>query len=288
MKNTTLQRTVFKTSRETEFFTEKELQMQIGKGPRWWGIALVKELIDNALDACEVHDTPPRITVQVGEDYFSVEDNGPGIPESIVSESLDYLNRVSDKTYYVSPTRGQTGNALKTVWAAPYVRCGETGKVEIWAQGKHHTVTVSLDRIAQRPAIEHEFEDTDRKTGTIVKVWWDNSSGSQDEETRDFYRIPSVSDLVGGYALFNPHATFTLEDTEYQATDTAWQKWRPNMPTSPHWYNDATLRDLIAAYINTEKQRTVREFVSEFRGLSSTIKQRVGVQESVFPSADFL
>ena len=270
----TLERQVFKTSRETEFFTEKELQMQIGHGPQWWHIALVKELIDNALDACEESDTPPRITVNVGEDFFSVEDNGPGIPNETIAGSLDYLKRVSDKTYYVSPTRGQMGNALKTVWAAPFVKTGKTGKVEIWAQGKHHTVTVSLDRIAQRPAIEHEFKDIDRKKGTIVKVWWENSSGSQDGETRDFYKIPSVSDLIGGYALFNPHATFTFEDTEYKATDTAWQKWRPNMPTSPHWYNRRTLRDLIAAYISAEKQRTVREFVSEFRGLSSTVKQK--------------
>ena len=189
-----------------------------------------KTSIDNALDACEVGDTPPRITVEVGDDYFSVEDNGPGIPDEIITGSLDYLKRVSDKTYYVSPTRGQMGNALKTVWAAPYVRNGDTGKVEIWAQGRHHTITVSLDRIAQRPAIDHEVEDTDCKTGTIVKVWWENSSGSQDEETRDFYKIPSVSELVSGFALFNPHATFTFEDTVYKATDTAWQKWRANIP----------------------------------------------------------
>jgi len=35
-----------------EFFTEKELQLQIGQPKQCWPIALLKELIDNALDAC--------------------------------------------------------------------------------------------------------------------------------------------------------------------------------------------------------------------------------------------
>ena len=50
---TTLQRTTFELSRAMEFFSEKELQMQIGHGRAWWPVAVLKELIDNALDACE-------------------------------------------------------------------------------------------------------------------------------------------------------------------------------------------------------------------------------------------
>ena len=41
--------------------------------------------------------------------------------ETTLERSLDYLVRVSDKAHYVSPSRGQLGNALKCVWAAPYV-----------------------------------------------------------------------------------------------------------------------------------------------------------------------
>jgi DNA topoisomerase VI subunit B len=50
---TTLQRTTFETSRLMEFFTETELQLQIGQPRHRWPIALLKELINNALDACE-------------------------------------------------------------------------------------------------------------------------------------------------------------------------------------------------------------------------------------------
>jgi hypothetical protein len=48
-----LRRETFTTSRLLEFFSEKELQMQIGFSRDGWAIALLKELIDNALDACE-------------------------------------------------------------------------------------------------------------------------------------------------------------------------------------------------------------------------------------------
>jgi len=116
-----LERTTFQTSRLLEFFSEKELQMQIGYAREQWPIALLKELIDNALDACETAGIAPEIKVTIEEDAFSVQDNGPGLPEETLLRSLDYLVRVSDKSHYVSPTRGQLGNALKCVWAAPYV-----------------------------------------------------------------------------------------------------------------------------------------------------------------------
>ena len=43
-----------------------------------WPIALLKELIDNALDACETAGLPPAIEVTVEPDSVSVRDHGPG------------------------------------------------------------------------------------------------------------------------------------------------------------------------------------------------------------------
>jgi hypothetical protein len=56
-------------------------------------------------------------------------------------------------------------------------------------------------------------------------------------------------------------------------------KWRPSDPTSPHWYDEARLARLIAAHIAHAEDHdrpcpTVREFVSEFRGLSGTAKAK--------------
>ena len=96
-----LKRLTFEVSRELEFFTEKELQMQIGHGRELWPVALLKELTDNGLDACETANVPPLIEVEIGDNAFGVRDNGPGLPQETLARSLNYLKRVSDKTFYV-------------------------------------------------------------------------------------------------------------------------------------------------------------------------------------------
>ena len=147
--------------------------MQIGFAKWQWPIALIKELIDNALDACEMAGIVPEITTTIDEDAVSVQDNGPGLPTQTLERSLDYLYRVSDKSYYVSPTRGQLGNALKCVWAAPYVVDGQHGLVEITTGGTTHQIEVTLDRIAQQPHLAHSTETNGVvKNGTKVKMHW--------------------------------------------------------------------------------------------------------------------
>jgi DNA topoisomerase VI subunit B len=155
-----------------EFFAEKELQLQIGQPAYRWPIAILKERVDNALDACETARVQPEITVEVTPDTLTVIDNGPGMPAETITRSLDYAVRVSDKAYYASPTRGQLGNALKCVWlqrssqAGGWAGRGRSGDVR-------YMITVRLDRIAQAPAIDLTGEPThDVKTGTSITVQW--------------------------------------------------------------------------------------------------------------------
>ena len=49
---TTLTRQTFRFSGVLEYFTEKELTLQTGHTPERWPEVVLKELIDNALDAC--------------------------------------------------------------------------------------------------------------------------------------------------------------------------------------------------------------------------------------------
>jgi hypothetical protein len=129
-----LQRELFETKRQLEYFSAKELSMQLGAEPRRWGVVLMKELIDNALDACETAGTPPNITISVTPHGFTVADNGLGMTQALIDRSLNYDTRTSDKTYYVSPSRGPLGNALKCAWAAPYAVDPEApGCVEVRA-----------------------------------------------------------------------------------------------------------------------------------------------------------
>jgi DNA topoisomerase VI subunit B len=276
-----LERQTFTISRENEFFTEKELTTQTGY-PRheWFPRAVVKELVDNALDAAETAGTAPVITIDLDEKYLTVSDNGPGIPADVVKRTLDYASRTSDKTAYVSPTRGAQGNALKTILAIPYVLSGrEAVAIEIEAQGCRHEIKVSLDHVAQKPVISLQTFQIVKTRGTTVRVpnfapWL--QSGWKNERFL-------LKRLVCDYMLFNPHAQFALtvfgDEYAFPATDANWIKWLPNDPTPPHWYTAKRLENLVLSYLTNERsgqapRRTVREFCSEFRGFSGSLKQK--------------
>jgi DNA topoisomerase-6 subunit B len=178
MAKALLERTTFHTSRVVEFFTEHELQRHIGFGKALWALALLKELIDNALDACEAAGVAPELEVVVEADAVTVRDNGPGLPRAMLERSLDYLVRVSNKSYYVSPTRGRLGNALKCVWATPYVVDGAQGHVEVTTGGMTHHITVTLNRIAQRPVVQHTVSaDGFVTNGTCITMYWPEIAG---------------------------------------------------------------------------------------------------------------
>jgi hypothetical protein len=86
----------------------------------------------------------------------------------------------------------------------------------------------------------------------------------------------------------NPHLTLTLnwfESTKVtNATNPEWTKWKASYPTCPHWYDAESLSRLIAAYLSHDmdngRERLVREFVSEFRELSGSTKQKVVLEST--------
>jgi DNA topoisomerase VI subunit B len=114
------------------------------------------------------------ITVAQDGSRLTVQDNGPGLLQATIERSLDYLVRVSDKAHYVSPSRGQLGNALKCVWAAPYMLspCG-VGRVTVETGGLRYHIDVQLDQLAQQPQITLTVQEGEkRKTGTAISIDW--------------------------------------------------------------------------------------------------------------------
>jgi hypothetical protein len=67
---------------------------------------------------------------------------------------------------------------------------------------------------------------------------------------------------------------------DFQASNPAWKKWLPSWPTSPHWYDKARFRRYMAAHIANRERITVREFISEFDGMSGTAKQKAVLAET--------
>ncbi len=120
-----LERTTLRTSRLLDFCSRKELIAQTGHQPDAWPLVVFKELVDNALDACEEAEVAPETTIQVDGDGITVTDNGPGIPAETITDVLDFSMRVSSREAYVAPDRGAQGNALKTIVAMPFVLDGK-------------------------------------------------------------------------------------------------------------------------------------------------------------------
>jgi DNA topoisomerase VI subunit B len=276
-----LTRVAFKVSRLMEFCSEQELQNQTGHAVYEWPLVVAKELVDNGLDACEEAEVAPRVTVIVEKDTIIVQDNAGGIDAETIDSVLDYTIRVSSREAYVSPTRGAQGNALKTILAMGYVldrRDGgdRAGVTIIEAQGVAHRIEFRVDHVLNQPKIIHTTAPSPVEVGTRFTVHWPPSNVHEGMAAR-FQR------LVEAYAWFNPHLTlrgvwFGREFINVEATNPNWEKWRPRNPTSPHWYDEARLQRYLAAHVARDRdlghERTVRDFLAEFRGLARTAVRR--------------
>jgi DNA topoisomerase VI subunit B len=281
-------RVPFTVSRLTEFCNQRELVNQTGHNVSEWPLVVLKELVDNALDECEEAGIAPKIEVEVDGDKITITDNGRGIPAKTIESVLDYSVRVSSREAYVSPTRGAQGNALKTILPMGYVLDGHhgedaAGETVIEARGVAHHIRLSVDHIRQEPKIEHITRPSAVVMGTRITV-----------ELRGFQSLAGYSGELGrtrflkladSYAWINPHLSLRVTwngetEIEVVTSNPAWAKWLPSWPTSAHWYDYSRFRRYMAAHIAHRANVTVREFVSEFDGLSGTAKQKAALAET--------
>lgn len=299
-----LERETFRTNREMDFFSEKELITQTGHSRDEWPLVILKELIDNSLDACEEGNIAPSISVHADASGITVKDNGPGIPPSTVEAALDFRVRVSSREVYVAPDRGAQGNALKTLFPMPYVLDGEHGTMTVSARGVQHSIACRADVISQRPVIDHEQTQVPIIEGTEVRLNWSERRDDDGislwpfgeeckpaidsvEWWRDTLQQSTLS-LLQGFALFNPHLTLDVHwfgsKVIYRASDPAWKKWKPDKPTSPHWYELQHLERLVAAHIAKDRDRgtdrTVADFIKQFDGLTGTQKRKAVIEQT--------
>jgi DNA topoisomerase VI subunit B len=291
--STKLERTTFSASRAAEYFDARQLSTLTGTPVSDFANVVLKELVDNSLDACETAGVAPKVGIEVtqrltedgtpGGTRIRVEDNGPGIPSEVVRRVIDYDVRVSDKAAYRSPTRGAQGNALKTVIGIPYA-LGSREPIRVVAgDGVLHTIAPSIDPAGNVDIGHEESNGLPHNGGTTVQVQVTPAG----DNTQDFHPLH----LVRSFAAFNPHATFgyqgnTLysETSEiYKSTRDTVKKYVPSQPTSPHWYSDESLKVLVFSYIAHARRGGTNlplgTFVRQFAGLSSTAKAKAVLEE---------
>jgi hypothetical protein len=286
-----LTRVPFTVSRLMEFCTRRELVNQTGHDVLEWPLVVLKELVDNALDACEEAEIAPVIAIDVKGRSIIIEDNGPGVPTKTIESILDYSIRVSSREAYVSPTRGAQGNALKTILPMAYVlneHRGEdaVGKTIIEANGVAHHIAFAVDHIKQEPKIARTTKRSPVIRGTRITVALPTFQCREGYEVDIIeYGKESFLRLAESYAWLNPHLSLRVtwngeRVIDIKPSNPAWQKWLPSQPTSAHWYDQSRFRRYMAAHIAHRGDITVREFVAEFRGMSSTAKQKAVLAET--------
>jgi hypothetical protein len=283
-----LERAVLSFSRDREYFDPRELAVMTGQPIGRFPAVLVKELMDNALDAAEASAPTPVVTLDVRcrprSVLLVVRDNGGGIAPAVVEKIADFRTRTSDKSAYAAPTRGAQGNALKTVLGIPYA-LGGPGAVVIEARGVRHVLRPDVDP-ADAVNVSLHRQESHQRAGTLVKVALPTKA----------CRGTDFGDWAWAFALFNPHATVRFRQSVtagkqakpgrgdcrhfYQRTaPEGWRKFLPTDLTSPWWYDPAAFARLVFGQVGAVEQAqgrdlTLREFVRQFAGLSGTAKAK--------------
>jgi hypothetical protein len=257
-----LTRVAFRVSRLMEFCTQRELQNQTGHHLWEWPLVVLKELMDNALDACEEAEIAPVISIAVEPGSIVIQDNGGGIKPATIKSILDYTIRVSSREAYVSPTRGAQGNALKTILAMGYVLDRERGGANInneavgttiiETRGTRHHIEFRVDHVNNQPKLSRTTTASPIDVGTKVTVKWPVDCDLLDDRRGCF------TELAESYAWFNPHLSLRAswngeEFINVEPTDTAWAKWGPRNPTSAHWYDEQRLQRYLAAHVASSR-----------------------------------
>ena len=280
---------MFATPRAAEFFRVASLESQTGQPAGKFASVVIKELIDNALDASEGTESKPEVSLtvvadQAGDHVITVTDNGPGMSTELVDSMLDFSVLVSDKAAYRSLTRGLQGNAMKTIMGIPTaLGCARPRVIE--SAGVRHVISAAVDP-AGEPRIGIERTSVGDRGGTSVTVTLPPSSTA-----------PEVASWWSrAFAVFNPHlqidtylgdSAHAEEVSSYKPTvGRAWRKPLPTDTTSPHWYDDPAFAGLVYSHINKNRvnggDTPLGGFIRGFTGLTASPKakevcQRLGL-----------
>lgn len=167
---------------------------------------------------------------------------------------------------------------MQALLAMPFALDGSRGESVIEAHGSAHHIAFTIDPVRREPKIEHTRRRSVVQSGTRVTLHWPNSASSQLTDAQG-----RIVQIVDGFAWLNPHAALTLRvDAKTvsmeRATDPAWRKWRPSDPAPAAWYDAERFSRHIAACVAHDqdhgRDRTVREFVGEFRGFARSDMQK--------------
>jgi len=222
-------------------------------------LIIVKEAVDNSLDACEEAGILPEIYVgirQVGEDRFRIteRDNGPGIIKEQVPKIFGSL-LYGSKFHRLKQTRGQQGLGVSCAVLYGQLTTGTpTTVVSSTGNGKTHRYQIMIDVGKNKPKIM----ETVVEEGTP----WHGVEITFDVEATYRENKQSVLEYLKQTAISNPFADIVFDSPNGRVEFKRGTDRLPPEPKEimPH-IEGVELGVLMRMLANT-KARTVHSFLT--------------------------
>ncbi len=204
-----------------EFF-EKNRHLLGFENPQKSIITVVKEAVDNSLDACEEEEILPEIHVlidEIGEEKCRVEirDNAIGLSRENIPKVFGKL-LYGSKFHKLQQSRGQQGIGISA--SAMYAQLTTGEPVTVWSKQEGepcHKFVVRIDTEANEPEIiEDEIvdEDSDEFPGDKDYYFDHGTTIEMDIEAKYTSGHHSVRNYLKHTAIMNPYARVVLREPD--------------------------------------------------------------------------
>ena len=196
---------------------------------------IIKEAIDNSLDACEEHSIVPEVTVRVeredsDEFLLSVEDNGPGLDRKEIPKVFGQL-LYGSRFHSFRQSRGQQGIGITAAILYGQITTGRSSYIKSKQKGQDVAYEVELginikenrgNLISEKPVIW----EVEHGTMIVIHAKGKYQTGRQ-----------SILEYLRETAVVNPNMTLTFIDPDNKkhifrrAID---EPSKPARPIKPH------------------------------------------------------
>ncbi|AAB90588.1 MULTISPECIES: DNA topoisomerase VI subunit B [Archaeoglobus] len=262
-----------------EFF-EKNKHILGYSNPAKAIITVVKEAVDNALDACEEAGILPDIFVRISkvDDHFKivVEDNGPGIPREQIPKVFGKL-LYGSRFHEIRQSRGQQGIGISAAVLYAQLTTGKPATVisKTPDEDRAKKVVLYINTKKNEPEIVEEGEEE-----------WYLPSGTKIElEVAGNYvreRKQSVYEYLRETSVINPHAKITFVEPDgtinefKRVTDDIPQPPKSIKP-HPHGIELGTLMSMLKSTRATTLRRFLKEeFVRVGEKIADDVLRKAG------------
>ncbi len=292
------QRYVTEQSALDAFWDTSTLEQRFGYLREQWPVAWVMEHVTNSLDDFRRHSANEEthtVTVALGADWMSVEDDGSSIPSKVVKGILNFNETVSSNLKYRTGAGGKLGHAGHGCIAVPYVfDKTKNAAVEVSIENTETLFTVfpgrdraGLSNIS--PSLPATLAPSTRTRGTVntVRGWVGLAELPTTYLGEELSTGQAIKRLVQDFSVLNPDVNFVftskvkgLASQKIDATNPTWHKWSTSGAGIALWYpsdkfqeiveNQAKRNVLLEDFIGTFDQNGHRRFTkSEIAGILS-------------------